>query len=141
MSVVDVGLHGANAGQGAAVQRAVISARSRRRLDQEKVKCMQRYEAREQRVLKTLNYCLTALEQLEGWAVFAIFPTDEIQSGDRYFHRKIYIRIKKIQLSVRVTVNDLRCKALLSISSWFRTHLQKQSKQIKIYQELQCSSL
>jgi len=34
-------------------------------------------------VLKTLNYCLTALEQLEGWAVFAIFPTDEIHKGDR----------------------------------------------------------
>jgi len=84
MSVVDVALHGANAVQGAAMQRAVISARTRRRLDQEKVKCMQRYEAREQRVLKTLNYCITALEQLEGWAVFAIFPTDEIQSSGRY---------------------------------------------------------
>ena len=74
---------------GAALQRAAISGRTRRRLDQEKVKCMQRYEAREQRVLKTLNYCLTALEQLEGWAVFAIFPTDEIGTRDRYFDRQI----------------------------------------------------
>jgi len=79
---------GASAGQGV-TQRVAISSRTRRRLDQEKVKCMQRYEAREQRVLKTLNYCLTALEQLEGWAVFAIFPTDEIDKGDRYFHQKI----------------------------------------------------
>jgi len=94
MSVVDVGLHGANAMQGAAVQRAIISARTRRRLDQEKVKCMQRYETREQRVLKTLNYCLTALEQLEGWAVFAIFPTDEIHPGTRYFLTKIYTLVE-----------------------------------------------
>jgi len=85
MSVADGGTHhGSIGGATAAAQRAVISSRTRRRLDQEKVKCMQRYEAREQRVLKTLNYCLTALEQLEGWAVFAIFPTDEIHSGDRY---------------------------------------------------------
>jgi len=67
---------------------ATIIGRTRRRLDQEKVKCMQRYEQREQRVLKTLNYCLTALERLESWAVFAIFPTDEIRTGDRYFHQQ-----------------------------------------------------
>ena len=87
-------MSGAGACQGAAVHRAAITSRTRRRLDQEKVKCMQRYETREQRVLKTLNYCLTALEQLEGWAVFAIFPTDEIHTGDRYFHQKIaYISV------------------------------------------------
>jgi len=84
MSFTDVGASG---GRSAAAERAAISSRTRRRLDQEKVKCMQRYEAREQRVLKTLNYCLTALEQLEGWAVFAIFPTDEIHTGDRYFQQ------------------------------------------------------
>ena len=75
----------AAAGQGTA---AVIVSRTRRRLDQEKVKCMHRYEAREQRVLKTLNYCITALERLESWAVFAIFPIDEIRTGDRYLCQK-----------------------------------------------------
>jgi len=85
MSVVDC----AGDGQGGVTQRSAINNRTRRRLDQEKVKCMQRYEAREQRILKTLNYCLTALEQLQGWAVFAIFPTDEIHKGDRYFRQKI----------------------------------------------------
>jgi len=69
-------------GDRATLDSAVI-CRTRRRLDQEKTKCMQRYEAREQRILKTLNYCLTALEKLESWAVFAIFPTDENSKGDR----------------------------------------------------------
>ena len=45
--------------------------------------CMERYQAREQRVLSTLSYCMTALEQLQSWAVFAIFPTDE-QNSDKY---------------------------------------------------------
>jgi len=80
MSVIDGGGAPGGGQQGSA---AVIISRTRRRLDQEKVKCMQRYEAREQRVLKTLNYCVTALERLQSWAVFAIFPIDEIRTGDR----------------------------------------------------------
>lgn len=82
MSAADGGVAAAG-GKQQGTAAAIIISRTRRRLDQEKVKCMQRYEAREQRVLKTLNYCLTALERLEGWAVFAIFPIDEIRTGDR----------------------------------------------------------
>ena len=35
------------------------------------------------RVVATLEFCMTALEQLRSWAVFAIFPTDENQK-DKY---------------------------------------------------------
>ena len=92
MSVID---GSAPAGAAGTCQvTSVIIGRTRRRLDQEKVKCMQRYEAREQRVLKTLNYCLTALERLESWAVFAIFPIDEIRSADRYISVKTSLRFQ-----------------------------------------------
>jgi hypothetical protein len=44
---------------------------------------MERYVAREQRVVTTLNFCLAALERLESWALFAIFPSDELEA-DQY---------------------------------------------------------
>jgi len=98
MSVVDGGgVDGVPGGAGAGGQgtgaAVVIVSRTRRRLDQEKARCMQRYEAREQRVLKTLNYCVTALERLESWAVFAIFPIDEIRTGDRCLSPKVVCNI------------------------------------------------
>ncbi|ESN98892.1 hypothetical protein HELRODRAFT_162358 [Helobdella robusta] len=45
--------------------------------------CIERFVTREQKILTTLNFCITALEKLEGWAVFAIFPTDELD-GEKY---------------------------------------------------------
>lgn len=39
---------------------------------------MERFSNRERRIVLTLNFCITTLEKLGGWAAFAIFPTDEL---------------------------------------------------------------
>ena len=41
---------------------------------------LERYKKREDKVVKCLNFCVGALEDLQAWAVFAIFPQDENQS-------------------------------------------------------------
>src|SRR6218665_219046 len=63
----------------------LIVARTRRKFEELKETCMERYVSREQRVVVTLNFCMTALERLEGWALFAIFPTDELD-GEKYLY-------------------------------------------------------
>ena len=61
---------------------AQLLGRLRRKFEKLEETCMERYQTREQRVISTLNFCMTALEQLQSWALFAIFPLDE-QSSDR----------------------------------------------------------
>ena len=55
-----------------------MSESRQKRFVQLKEQCVERFSNRERRVALTLNFCVTALEKLGGWAAFAIFPTDEL---------------------------------------------------------------
>ncbi len=48
-----------------------------RKFDKLEEQSMDRYEVREEKVVAAIMFCVTALEQLQNWAMFAIFPQDE----------------------------------------------------------------
>ena len=55
-----------------------------RRLEGLQRQGMERYQVREDKVISAVTFCVGALEQLQEWAMFAIFPQDERQSHDQY---------------------------------------------------------
>ena len=55
------------------------SKKIREQKSQKKLLCYISFTSFNSRVVTTLDFCMTALEQLRSWAVFAIFPTDESQ--------------------------------------------------------------
>ena len=60
--------------------QSVIVSRTYKQLD-DLNDIIDRYAARQQMILDTLKYLITTLKSLEGWAVFAIFPSDDISDG------------------------------------------------------------
>ncbi|KAK2158249.1 hypothetical protein LSH36_174g06048 [Paralvinella palmiformis] len=76
-----------------------VVARVRKKFQKLEETCMERYQAREHRVISTLDFCMTALEQLQKWALFAIFPLDE-QNSDKY--------LAFVEQRFRCVVNPLR---------------------------------
>lgn len=70
-----------NAAAAAAMtSQSMIVSRALKQLD-ELNELVDRYTTREQTILETLKYLMTTLKSLEGWAVFAIFPSDNANDG------------------------------------------------------------
>ena len=61
----------------------MVLTRLKSRLEALETTTMERFEARQASILRILRFCISGLEQLQEWALFAIFPLDE-SNGDAY---------------------------------------------------------
>ena len=66
--------------------QSAIASRALKQL-QELNEITDRYSTRQQTILQTLTYLMATLKSLEGWAVFAIFPSDNVSDGKTYVHK------------------------------------------------------
>jgi hypothetical protein len=92
-------------------EAAPLVGKIRRKFEKLEKICQDRYQARESRILDTLNYCMAALDQLHSWSLFAIFPLDEAHA-DQYLgfvdhrYKKVIDPMRKFRSVIREQTNS-----------------------------------